>query len=331
MENAAKLIFQTESNPFLGNVGANLFRIALDDFLYSDFYAEIKFVNISNIAPSWSDILCISGTILEDEQRGRALRLHHKQWRRGDTPLSDSIYIHVDKSAVTFFATHNGQFCGYFYQTLILTSRAAHNSAVMEKIHEGFFFENEIRPSDAFPVYYSAGNVSGKLIFRSEKQDAEKGASLFQIIPDNFPRSDFYAEIKFAALSGAASCSDILSISGEIPDDGSGGPLRIRRMRWQNGVAPLENAVFVYPGEHTVTFFGTHNGLANGYFYDVQILTSRSDFQSVAVKKLRDGYFEQSERKPAQAFSSVEFAAAEKEARENSLSAGSETASPNET
>ncbi len=146
MRNGAKIIFQTEYDPILGEVGANLFKIVLEDFLFSDFYAEIKFVNIANIAASSSNVLKISGTILESDEN-LTLQLHQVEWENNNE-LVNNICIYLRENEVYFFGKYNGIASGYLYQLLTLTSRANHDSVQFEKLNEGFVFDNELNPGD---------------------------------------------------------------------------------------------------------------------------------------------------------------------------------------
>jgi len=154
MRNEAKVIFQTDHNPLLGEVGANLFKIVLEDFVFSDFYAEIRFINIANIAPSTADTLTISGTILEDEndegKKVHSIHFHQFEWADNKSVLADNISIYVRENEIYFFAKHNGKASGYLYQLLTLTSRANHDSAKFERMNKGFIFENELKPEDSF-------------------------------------------------------------------------------------------------------------------------------------------------------------------------------------
>lgn len=158
MKSGAKLIFQTDNDPMLGETGANLFKIVLEDFVFSDFYAEIKFVNIANIAPSESDVLKISGTLLEKDDNkddddendyNKKLLLHQLEWQNNNEILSQNISVYIRNNEIYFFGLHNGIASGYLYQLLTLTTRSNHDSAKFEKIHEGFLFENELKPDDS--------------------------------------------------------------------------------------------------------------------------------------------------------------------------------------
>lgn len=150
MRAGAKLIFQTEHDPSKGDMGVNMFKISIDDFLFSDFYAEIKFVNISNIAASFSDVLKISGTLLENGGGGRTVHIHQLDWEKNNTPLSEQIYVYVVRNEIYFFGMHNGIASGYVYQVETLASRALHDSVKCVKLNEGFVRENTPRPAETF-------------------------------------------------------------------------------------------------------------------------------------------------------------------------------------
>ena len=136
-----KITFQTEYDPALGNVGAELFRLILDDFDYNDFYAEVKFVKLENLGASVSDTLIISGTWHD------SIQFHQIEWQSEKQPLKDWIYIYNDKNTVGFFAKHNGRACGYDYNILTLTSRAESESVEFKCVNQGFIFENEYIPT----------------------------------------------------------------------------------------------------------------------------------------------------------------------------------------
>lgn len=136
-----KITFQTEYDPALGNVGADLFKLILDDFDYNDFYAEIKFVKLTNMGASVSDTLVISGTWHDSK-----IQFHQIEWQNEKQPLKDWIYIYNDKNTVVFFAKHNGRACGYDYNVLTLTSRADYDSVKFEHINKGFVWENNKMP-----------------------------------------------------------------------------------------------------------------------------------------------------------------------------------------
>ena len=140
-----KVTFQTEYDPALGIVGADLFKLILDDFDYNDFYAEIKFVKLANMGASVSDTLVISGTWHDSK-----IQFHQIEWQNEKQPLKDWIYIYNDKNTVVFFAKHNGRACGYDYNILTLTSRADHDSVKVNKINQGFIDEVKKAPDKNF-------------------------------------------------------------------------------------------------------------------------------------------------------------------------------------
>ncbi len=155
MKQEAKVIFQTDADSSRGEVGTELIMIELENFQFSDFYAEIKFVNISNIAPSYSDVLKISGTLLGDKSEKREFKLHQFEWTDGTTPLNNQICVYLKgKNKVIFWGRHNGIYSGYLCKPEILTSRASHDSAKLEIITKGFLCDYTARPFDA--IYASS-------------------------------------------------------------------------------------------------------------------------------------------------------------------------------
>lgn len=143
-----KVTFQTDYDSVQGHVGAKLFSLTLEDFNYSDFYAEIKFIKLENMGVSTSDTLQISGTWCGDEG-SKALIFHQMDWDKDDKPLKDWIYVYTEKNSVVFFVRYPGKACGYDYSILTLTSRADHNSVKFEHINQGFIWENELKPQGA--------------------------------------------------------------------------------------------------------------------------------------------------------------------------------------
>ena len=61
-----------------------------------------------------------------------------------------AINVYIKNNEVYFFGLHSGIASGYLYQLITLTSRANHESAKLVKINEGFLYENEVKPEDAF-------------------------------------------------------------------------------------------------------------------------------------------------------------------------------------
>jgi len=147
--NKGKVIFQTEYSPEQGDVGANLFKLSVPDFNYSDFFAEIKFVKLENVGASVSDVLNISGTWHKTES-GYVLTLHQIDWDKGEDGLKDWIYYYIQDNEVCFFGRYAGRACGYSYEIQTLTSRAEKDEIKFEKLNEGFVWENEIRDEGAF-------------------------------------------------------------------------------------------------------------------------------------------------------------------------------------
>ena len=174
MKQVFKVIFQAEHNASLGEAGADLFMIELDNFQFSDFYAEIKFVNISNIAPSYSDILKISGTMLESEDRERKITLHQMEWVNGSTPLTEEILVCIKGNRVVFWGKYNGVASGYLYQLETLTSRALYESAHFENINNGFLYGYTMKPVDAvYALSYGSDDVQDNTV--SESTTESKG------------------------------------------------------------------------------------------------------------------------------------------------------------
>lgn len=155
-----KSIFISEYDPVQGNAGAALFRIRLDDFEYSDFYAEIKFVKLNNISFSSSDLLHISGTLLKDGDRN-VLNMHQIEWDKEDSALSNYIYYYIRNNELYFFAKYTEKFSGFAWEIESLASRAAYDSARYEKIADTMITENSLLPADAFN---SMGMLAEKLL-----------------------------------------------------------------------------------------------------------------------------------------------------------------------
>ena len=143
-----KVIFQTEYNPVQGHVGADMFRITLKDFDWSDFYAEIKFVHLENVSASYSDTLRISGTLRSQEGKKNII-LHQIEWKNGVEQLTEYIYCYLRDNSITFFARYPGLCCGFSWEILMLTSRAEGETVEYTAINNGFIYENQFRPEDA--------------------------------------------------------------------------------------------------------------------------------------------------------------------------------------
>ncbi len=147
---AGRVIFGTEYDPVQGAAGTDLFTLELEDFDFDDFYTEIKFVRINNIAQSFSDVLTVSGTLLNTGDNKRSLRLHQMTWAKNIPELKDSIYCYVRKNKVHFFGLHTGQWSGFYYEVNILTTRAPRETAKIEGPDEEFVYENMTLPEGAF-------------------------------------------------------------------------------------------------------------------------------------------------------------------------------------
>lgn len=143
-----KVTFQMEGELTHGNVGAKLFKLTLEDFDYSDFYVQIRFVKLENLGPSLSDTLTVSGTWFGEEGQ-RVLKLHQMEWQSAEKPLKDWIYVSSESNTVFFAGKYPGRACGYDYQILSLTSRSDHDSVKFERIKQGFIWENEAMPRNA--------------------------------------------------------------------------------------------------------------------------------------------------------------------------------------
>lgn len=144
---SGKVIFQTEYDPVQGHVGANLFKLTVPEFEYSDFMAVIRFARLGSICPSVTDTLTISGTLLRKDENYK-LSIHQIDWENGS--LSDWIYYFIDGSSIIFFGRYPGRCSGYSYVFQQLSSRAANDDIKFEKLNRNFVYENELRNEDAF-------------------------------------------------------------------------------------------------------------------------------------------------------------------------------------
>ena len=152
-----KVTFQTEYDPVHGATGVKLFRLILENFDFSDFYAEIKFVKLQNVSASASDILRISGTWHGDEGV-RKIDIHQCEWIGKEQVLKDDIIAYIDENSVIFFGKHFGRACGYDYNVMTLTSRADHDSVKFERINQGFIQETEELPKNNIISYTVISN-----------------------------------------------------------------------------------------------------------------------------------------------------------------------------
>ena len=147
---AGRVIFGTEFDPVQGAAGSDLFTLELEDFDFDDFYAEIKFVKISNIAQSFSDTLTVSGTLLNSGEGKRTLRMHQMNWAGNIPEVRDNIYCYVRKNKVHFFGLHTGQWSGYYFEVNVLTTRAPKETSKIEGLEEEFVYDNMPLPEGAF-------------------------------------------------------------------------------------------------------------------------------------------------------------------------------------
>lgn len=146
---AGRVIFGTEVEPVEGAAGSELFTLEVEDFDFDDFYAEIKFVKINNIAQSFSDTLTVSGTMLSSGANKRVLKLHQMNWEKNVPQVSDNIYCYVRKNKVHFFGLHTGQWSGYYFEVNVLTTRAPKETSKIQGLEEEFVYENTPLPEDA--------------------------------------------------------------------------------------------------------------------------------------------------------------------------------------
>lgn len=119
-----KLIFQNEIEGIIDNPGANLFKLTLPDFNYSDFFAEIRFVKLGNVEISLADTLRISGTWHEVTEESWVLDIHQFKWLSDDPKMQDWISVYVRNNEIYFWGKYAGRSAGYYYEIRTLTSRA---------------------------------------------------------------------------------------------------------------------------------------------------------------------------------------------------------------
>lgn len=147
MERRGEIVFQTQYDAIRGDVGAEMFKLVLDDFNYNNFYAEIDFVKLENKAACVRDTLRISGT-RHGESGEMKLYIHQTDWENG--ALAEWIWFYVKDNEVYFFGCYPGFACGYYYSVKTLTSRSAADTVSFEKINGGFVTENELRDKSAW-------------------------------------------------------------------------------------------------------------------------------------------------------------------------------------
>lgn len=156
MEKHGEIVFQTQYDPIQGDVGADMFKLTLDDFNYNNFYAEIDFVKLENKAASMRDTLRISGT-WHNESGELKLYIHQTDWEKG--VLAEWVWFYIKENSVYFFGRYPGHTCGFHYSVRTLTSRSAKDTVKFEAINSGFITENEVRDKNAWCA--GKGNGAG--------------------------------------------------------------------------------------------------------------------------------------------------------------------------
>jgi hypothetical protein len=144
-----KIIFITEYDPIQGHVGANLFKITLQKFDYSDFYAEVQFIRLANISASYSDTLRISGTWHNDSGQYE-IHLHQLDWKDNEPNITQWVSFYLRENSVCFFGRYPGKFCGFAFYVQKLTGRALTENVEFTALNDGLIRENELRPEDVF-------------------------------------------------------------------------------------------------------------------------------------------------------------------------------------
>lgn len=144
-----KIVFQTVNDAQSQELGANIIKIIPEDFNFSDFYAEIKFVRLNNVAASVNDTLTISGTWFDDGGE-RKLHIHQMDWEKNEYDIKDYIGFYIRGNILNIFVKHLGQFSGMRYDVIELTNRAATDTVVCEIVNNGFVYKNETLPDDSF-------------------------------------------------------------------------------------------------------------------------------------------------------------------------------------
>ncbi|MCD7865505.1 MAG: glycosyltransferase, partial [Clostridiales bacterium] len=147
-----KVTFQTRNDTtpeFREKSGATLFKLTLDDFNYSDFYAEIRFIKIMNKEKSYSDTLHISGT-WHNESGEYKLYIHNMEFEKMEPEIVQYIFGYIRENEIFFFGKYPTQFSAYSWKLLSVTSRALHNTITPENINIGNITKNELMPEDCF-------------------------------------------------------------------------------------------------------------------------------------------------------------------------------------
>ena len=146
---SGKCIFLCDHDPVQGPIGTTMFKITVDDFEFSDFFAEIRFIRLNNLTYSSSDILKISGTLAKDGERGE-LKLHQIDWSGDNADISDNIYYYINGNEIFFFCTYTERFAGFAWDVESIASRAAYDSARYTKIAPTMISDPEALPKKAF-------------------------------------------------------------------------------------------------------------------------------------------------------------------------------------
>jgi len=150
MENrSGRVTFLATYDSIQEQVGADLFKIELGRFAFADFYAEIKFIRLSNVRFSVSDILRISGT-WHDETGTYELHLHQIEWEKDAPAVTEWIWFYIRENTLCFFAKYPEQYCSIAYDVLTLTTRNVHELPELKDLVSRNITRNEPRPKDAF-------------------------------------------------------------------------------------------------------------------------------------------------------------------------------------
>jgi len=165
-ENKGKIIYQTDYYRPKKDFGINLFKLELENFNFSDFYAEINFVSIGNINKSRYDTLHISGTWYQYRGKYR-LELHQYEWENSNKPLKKYIYYYIRDNTIYFWGKYLGHAAGYNYQIRTLTNRSNHESVNFQSINNVFEYKYERKPKDA--LNYLPSNYHKKIIRKGKE------------------------------------------------------------------------------------------------------------------------------------------------------------------
>jgi glycosyltransferase involved in cell wall biosynthesis len=149
-----KVVFHSAHEPYQGNVGANLLRIAVEKYDYSNFYAEIKFMLLRNVGPLISDVLSVSGTY-HNETGEYKLHIHQLEWEGGNEDIMGRIYFYCRENALYVFAGYPERYSGFAYDVVALVNRDVAQPAI-EALNSGYITKNEPRPDDALNSFKTA-------------------------------------------------------------------------------------------------------------------------------------------------------------------------------